>query len=142
MLAGLDMTSTTFTYQENGMSIVIEVCEPGSYGSVDYFQIGIYEAGQASSCVAPTFTPPPLAALLSPRSPRSRRQQRRPPLPKLQRHNLLSNLRYKQLLKNSTPKPTLVPTPDPTPPLVEEIVSEKNDPECHSMVTDSLTHGC
>lgn len=64
MLVGLDMQDPTFVYSHEGDKIVIELCEPGTYGnSVPYFRISIHLLGETSTCSPPKEPPqPPPAA--------------------------------------------------------------------------------
>jgi hypothetical protein len=157
MLTGLDMTSTTFTNQENGMNIVIEVCEPGSYGSVEYFQIGIYEVRQASSCFAPSPTPPPTPAPVAtftlatppptpvphPSATPSSSPSFMPSLaPRPTQAPEPTSMLTPRPTKDPTPQATREPTPDLTPPPLEEVVPEKDDPDCISVYERTLYRRC
>jgi hypothetical protein len=62
MLDGLDMESPSFTYENQGVTIIVEVCEPGSYGEVDYMRMSVHTSYQISACASTlaTQTPRPI----------------------------------------------------------------------------------
>ena len=60
MLIGLDMESPSFTYNLHGVNIIIQVCEPGSNGVVDFFKMSIHTDYQTSACQSALPPPPQL----------------------------------------------------------------------------------
>jgi hypothetical protein len=66
MLVGLDMGSPSFTYSHQGVNIIIQVCEPGSHGNVDYMRMSIHTIDQTSTCDLALPTPPPPTPQLTP----------------------------------------------------------------------------
>jgi hypothetical protein len=100
MLVGLDMESPSFTYSNQGVSIIIQVCEPGSYGDVDYMRMSVHTIDQTSVCDLAVPTLPPPTSQLTPQPA---------PLPTLQ-PTVIPLPTFPQ-----TTQPTSLPTFQPTP---------------------------